>query len=318
MIQDRLTQVALSKQTALASPAASGTYQTGVNGGAVGTVEIDESDIGTTWASAISEGFDRGAMTPGGNFELPAMRKSLGLLLLGALGSDTVTGSGPYTHTYRPTSVIPYLTLFARRDTEFYKISDARVKDLEFSWEGTKALMAKVSLVGCAYSFLASAYAAVNDERPKDGVQKGCGGTFTVDGAAAIIKSGSVKIETGAEAVHGSSSPLPADVSTAMTTITGSLTIVPNDQTLFRKVVTGTTSGTAVQCRPVTGALVCSWTDGTNTLAFNGLNVVFMTSFPDAKAAGGPVEVSLEFTAVVPTGGGDAATFVLVNDVATY
>lgn len=318
-IQDRIAQIALSKQTALASPAASGTYQIGVSSGAVASLELSEDAFDMSWDQRLAEGHDRGEATPGSAFDTLAMPKSLGLMLLAALGSDTVTGAGPYTHKFTHANVLPYLTVFARKDTEYFKVSDARMNELELAWEGTKAVTVKTSLVGCQYEFKGStAYGAATDERPASGVLKGAGGTFTVDGANAIIKGGSIKVANGVNAVFGSDSPTPKDVFPEMVKVSVSLTIVPADTTLFRKVVTGSTSGSSVQALPKYGTVVCSFTDGTNTLTFNGLNVKFLTSFPDTKASGGPVEVTLEGDCAVPAGGGEAFNLTLVNTVASY
>lgn len=317
-IQDRIAQVALAKQASLASPAASGTYQIGVSSGAIASIDITEDQFDMSWNQRLAEGHDRGDSTPGSAFDTVAMKKSLGLLLLAALGSDSVTGSGPYTHKFTHANDLPYLTIFARKQAEYYKVSGARLNELELSWETTKAVAVKTSFVGCDYEFLSGAYAATTDERPAAGVLKGAGGTFTVDGVSAIVKSGSIKVSNGVAAVHGSSKPTPSDVFPEMVNVSVSLTIVPSNLALFRKVVTGSDAGSAVQSVPQYGALVHTFTDGTNTLTFNGLNVKFLTSFPDTKASGGPVEITLEGDCSIPANGGEPFNFTLVNDVASY
>lgn len=317
MIQSRITQVLLSKQVSLGSPAASGDYRIGVKSGQVATVDIAEDGIGQTWSSRINEGQDRGDVNPGSSFETVAMRKSLGLLLLAALGTDTPSGSSPArSHVFTVGDVLPYLTVHSRKGAEYHTVGDCRLDELEISWEGVKAVTASATFMGCSIAFGGtSEVGAVADERPKDGVLKGCGGTFTVDGQTAIIKSGSVTISNGLSQVHGSGSPLPSDVYPAGVTISFSLVIVPADTTLFRRVVTGTTNGTVVQCRPVIGTASCSFSDGTHTLELASDQLAFMTSFPDTSAEGGPVEVTLEGTVVA---GSNAFKATLVNDVTNY
>lgn len=316
-VQDRLTQVALAKQVALASPAASATRQIGVKAGAVASIAVEQEDIGQTWGSRISEGHDRGAMTPGAAFDTVGMPKSIGDLLLGALGSVNTSGSNPYTHVFTDGLTLPYYTVFARKGSEYFKVSDARMNELELSWDGVKALTAKATYIGCDYDFLASAYASAADERPKDGALKGAGGTFTVDGAAAIVKSGSIKISNGAEAIHGSGSMYPEDVFYKMVEVTGSLTVVVNNLSLFRKHVTGASNGTSASTTPFMCAIVCSFTDGTNTLTFNGDHCVSVIEFPDTSAEGGPVELEVAFAAVVEDGT-QPFNFTLVNTVTSY
>lgn len=317
-IQDRIAQIALAKQSALASPAASGTYQIGVSSGSIASLEMAEDQFDMSWSQRLAEGHGRGDSTPGSAFDTVAMPKSLGLILLAALGSDAVTGTGPYTHKFTHANTLPYLSVFARKDAEYFKVSDARMDEVEIAWETTKAATVKTSLVGCGFSFLAGAYGSSADERPASGVLRGAGGTFTVGGAAATVKSGSIKVSNGVKAVHGSDSTLPKDVFPEMVNVSLSLVIVPSDLTLFRTVVTGSAGGSTVQSVPKYGTVVCSFTDGTNTLTFTGSNVKFMSAFPDTKASGGPVEVTLEGDCSVPAGGGEAFNFTLVNTVASY
>lgn len=317
-IQDRITQIAFAKQSALGAAAASGTYQIGVTSGAVADLEMNEDELAVSWSSRLIEGHDRGAVTPKVGFETVAMPKSVGLFLAVGMGSEAASGSGPYTHVFKVGNALPYITVFARRDAEYFKVSDIRVDEVELAWEGTKAVTLKVSAMGCTYEFLGtSAYTGGTDERPESGVLKGAGGTFTVDGASAIIKGGSIKITNGVTAVHGSSSPTPADVFPAKQNIDVSLTVVPTDLSMFRKVVTGSTSGSSVQAVPQYGTVQCGFkVDSSNTLDFIGRRVKFLTQFPDVKADGGPVEVSLEGSVandltVAP------CEFVLVNQVST-
>lgn len=322
MIQDRITQIALAKQVALSSPATSGTYQIGVNSGAVATAEIAEDALPITWASRTGEGFDRSTVTPGSSFETLAMPKSLGLLLKAALGVEQVTPGSPNVHTFKQavTAALPYLTVFARKASEYYKIGDGAVSELEISWEGTKAVVVKVTIMGCTYEFLAAPFTGGTDERPQcdDGVFKGAGGTFTVNGVSAVVEGGSIKIGNNIEPVFGSNSLTPADVFPAMQTVEVSLNVVPADLKDFRKVITGTDSGTDITSEPFIGSCVCAFkAKGTNTLTFNGNNIRWLTEFPDTNAEGGPVKITLEGMASQKCDGSEPYTFVLENAVAT-
>jgi hypothetical protein len=317
-VQDRLTQIALSKQVNLNTPAASGTYQIGVKGGAVASIEVEQEDFGQSWGSRLSEGHDRGAMTPGAAFDTVAMPKSIGLLLHAALGSVSTTGSGPYTHVLTHANVLPYLTIFARKGSEYWKVSSARVSELELEWEGTKALGLKVTSIGCGYQFLTSAYPSINDERPKDGALRGAGGTFEIDGAAATVRSGSLMIANDAEAIHGSSQSYPVDVFYKKVTISGSLNVVVDNLNLWREHVTGSSSGTTPSARPYVGSLELEWVSGAHSLTFTSNNVTFATEFPDTDPDGGPVELTVAFEVTADGPDADAYSFTLVNDVASY
>lgn len=320
-IQDRITQVALAKQTNQSTPASSGTYQIGVNSGAVASLDITEDKLPTSWSSRLTEHHDRGTMTPGVSWEAPALPRSIGLLLKAVLGNESAAASGGnYSHVFTApdgSSALPYLTVFARRAAEYFEVDDVRIDEVELSWESTKALTVKVTGMGCAYQFRSNAYPVVTggDERPQSGVLKGAGGQFTVNGATAVVKGGNIKISNSIEAVHGSASPLPSDIFPGGLDVTVSLDIVPDDLTLFRTVVTGSPSGTSVQAVPEYGQVYCSWlVDANASLSFEGARVKFMTDFPETNAEGGPVEISLEGE-VANDLSVEPFTFTLINSV---
>lgn len=318
-IQNRLTQVALAKQVALGTVAPSGTagLQIGVKAGVVASVDISQDDIGMTWGSRLSEGEDRGAMTPGAAFDVVAMPASLGHLLNAALGAPSTSGGGPtYSHEFTPQSSLPYYTVHARKGSEYFRVGDSILSELELTWEGTKALVAKATWIGCDYGFLSGAYTAATDERPKDGSLRGAGGTFQVLGADAIVKSGSIKIANGAEAVHGSAQSYPETIALKMVQITGTLTIVVEDLAMFRSVVTGSSSGQTPSAVEFTGDVDLSWIDGTNTLTVDINDASLMTEFPDTAAEGGPVELQVAFK--VQAGNAVPCKLTLVNGKSSY
>jgi hypothetical protein len=318
-IQDRITQIALAKQTSQASLAASGVYQIGINSGGLATLDISEDALPTSWSSRIVEHHDRGAVTPKVGFETVAMPRSIGLLLAAVIGNESAATSGSNkSHVFTPgTGALPYLTAFTRRDAEYFKLGDVRIDEVELSWEGTKALTVKVSAMGCQYEFLATSYPVVTggDERPQTGVLKGAGGQFVVNGTSAVVKGGNVKITNNLDTVHGSASALPSDIFPGMLTVAISLTIVPQDLTLFRTVVTGSSGGTTVQTVPEYGSVYTSWqVDANASLSFDAPRVKFMTDFPEAKAEGGAVEISLEGEVANDTSVA-AFTITLINSV---
>lgn len=321
-IQKRFTLAALAKNTGAAkgSAAAAPTFEIGVFSGAVGTAEVQEEDLNPTFTSRVLEGSDRKHVIPGAAFDFLATPKTLGLLLYGAAGAVTTTGTGPYTHTIKTGDTLPYLTAWGRNASEYHKVDDALVDTLELSWDTTGALRGKTTIRGLNLSFLASAYtAATVTERPKDGLLKGVGGTFQIDGAGATIKSGTIRINNNLAAVLGSDSTVPKDLYPAMQTCDVSLTVVPDNLTLFRQVITGTGSGTTIQATSEYGtATIKHVLDASNDLTWTFNRLRFLSDLPGGDPAGGAQEVVLEGTAMVPSGGGDSWTAVLKNQQASY
>lgn len=318
-VQERITQLAMAKQTVKGTPVTTGIYQIGVNNGAVSMVDNQEEELPITWSSRLLEGHDRIKVTPGSEFETLAMPKSIGQLLQAALGSDVITGAGPYTHTIAHANSLPYYTIMARRDGEYFRVADAAVEELELSWELAGMVKVKVKFFGCDFTFSGTTpyTAPTNDERPQSGVFKGVGGSINVDGdAAAVVKSGSIKISNSLEVIHGMDSVMPKDLCPATTKIDLSLSVVPSNTQQWRKVLTGSTSGTTILPVPLYGTAVVGFAVGANTLTFNFNRLKLATELPSVKAEGGPMELALEGSVANVTTG-TAFNAVLVNTVAT-
>ncbi|GAA2141601.1 hypothetical protein GCM10009760_25940 [Kitasatospora kazusensis] len=319
-LQKRLVQLGLAKQAAKGAAAPSPTFTVGLASGKSLNVEIEETALNTTWSDRIEQGFDRVQAVPSVDGELIATPKTLGLLLLAALGSDTVTGtSAPYTHTFTPAASLPYLTAFARTITEFESVQDCKLDGLELIWDKSGAVKAKIKFVGCSVVFLATAWTVgVTGEQVSAGVFKGSGGTFSVLGQNARVVSGNVKIENKVEPLVASYSTTPDDVFESALAVTVSLSVKPDDLTLWRQVVTGTTTGTAIQSAPTFGAVNLAFNGPVGTaLTFTAPSVKFMTHLPDSSAEGGAAELSLEGVMVAPVSGA-ACTVTLTNSVASY
>jgi hypothetical protein len=322
IVQKRIAQVSLAKQTAKGAAASVGQYQIGVTGGAVSGATVTDQEIPMTWSGRDVEEFDRIEIIPALAFDVVAMPKTIGALLYAATGADTITGAGdPFTHTFKTGLDLPYWTLFTTHGVEKYQFTDAKLDTLELSWDRSGALMAKTSWLACALAFPAS-YTAGTDERPGGGLIKGAGGTFTVDGAAAIVKAGTIKIDNSLEAVMGAASVQPADVFPGEHILTVDLTIVPADMTEFRTVITGTAAGTTPQVVPYTGAAVMTFlvpgSSPAHTLTLNILAGKFAVAFPAADPKGGPQEIVLSIAAHVKSDGSAPYSFVLLNSIATY
>lgn len=322
VVQKRFAQVSLAKQTAKGSSAATGTYQIGVTGGNIAGANVTDQEIPMTWSGRDVEEFDRIEVIPAATFDVVAMPKTIGALIYAATGADTVTGAGdPWTHVFKTGLDLPYWTLFAKHGTESYKLIDTKLNSLELTWDRSGALMAKTDWLGCDLQFPAS-YTAGTDERPGAGLLKGSGGLFQIDGAAAVVKSGSIKIDNNLEAVVGAASVQPADVFPGEHSLTVSLTIVPADMTNFRTVITGTAAGTTAAVVPYTGTMETKFLVPGSSPA-HSLDLLvnagkFAVAFPAADPKGGPQEVVVECMAHVKLDGTAPYAFTLLNQVATY
>ena len=323
LIQRRLSQAGLAKQTAKGTGASAATYGYGSDGGTLFKLDLDENEIPLTWSNRDILAFDRQGVKPsqsGGALATPSL---IGLLLLGVLGADAVTGSGPYIHTMTPAATLPYLTSFGTFGTaDFFSIVDSKVSSLELSWEAAGKVMAKYEIPGCTPAFLAAAPTFTNLEVPSSvGYFTAGGGAFTLESVAATVTGGSIKFDTHIVQPIASATVLPPDVVEGKTEVTYSLKILPTDTHLFREVYFGSAAAGAlssIATTPRLGSVSCSFTGpGTDTLVISSPQMRFMVEFPESSPDGGPAELTLAGTATLPSSGSSVSA-VLTNAVPTY
>lgn len=319
-VQQRLAQLGLAKQSAKGTAASAPTYGVGLTGGKVYDVELEESELDTTWDNRVLAGYDRISGIPMVDPGLVAMPKSVGLLLLLGMGGYSVTGAGPFTHVFTVADTLPYATLWGRYGTsDSAKVTDAKLDSLEFEWDKSGAVKIKTKFMGCGFDpSVAFPTLGAAAETVSSGVMRGNGGTFTVDGSASRVTGGSIKIENALEAIVASNSVTPDDVFEARTAIEVSLKVKPSDLLQWRKWLTGSTSGTAVAADPYYGAVSLGFTGpSSSTLTFAGTKLAWATSMPEADPSGGAAELTVTGRFVIPASG-SPLTATLVNSTTTY
>lgn len=324
LIQKRISRAGLSKQTAQGAFATAATFGFGTDGGSIFKLDLTEQEIPLTWSNRDVLAFDRSGVKPGQEFGTLATPGIVGLLLLGVLGADVVTGTGPYTHTITPAALLPYLTAFGYLGgADFAQLGDSKVSSVELSWEKAGKVGIKADLASITPAFLASAYTETNIETPFTvGYYTAGGGTFSVEGVSANVESGSIKFDTHIDQPIVAATVLPADVVEGKLEISWSLKIVPTDTSLFRKVYFG--AGTAgalsgITPKPRTGAISCAFTGPTGlSLTIASTQMRYAVEFPESSPDGGAAELTLAGTSLLPSTAGPSVTATVVNSVASY
>jgi hypothetical protein len=322
--QRGLARVGLAKQAAKGTAVTPPAFAFGVAGGTVFQAEIDQDREELTLSDAlVAPAAVRSGVVPGADFPTRAFPRSLGLLLLGALGTDVVTGTTPnFTHTLTPATDVPYLTLTGELGGFAAQVRDCKVGELEIAWDGNDPLEVSASLVGTVLSFPGSFGTPGTDDQRAQTLTP-CGGTFLLDAGsgtpvAAPIRAGTIGIGNNAEPVMLSGDAQPGDVFVGAKEIDASLTIVPDNLNEWRKVLTGSAGGAAVSCLPVYGSFdVLFQIDANTSLRLAAGRVAFVTDFPEADPGGGPAELELAGPVVSPASGA-ALTATLKNSVASY
>lgn len=322
-LQRGLAQVGLAKQPAKGTAQTPPAFAWGVRGGEIVGLEIAQDREESTLSNTlVAPAVNRRSTIPMGGFTSRACPGSVGLLLLGALGAVATTGSGPtWTHVITPATDVPWLTLTGDLAGIFRQVRDAKVDELSLSWSENDPLEVEAALIGTALSFPGAFGVPVVDEARAAHFTP-CGGTFLLDVAstvpvAAPVKAGTLKVANSLDAPILSGSSQPADVFPGTKVLDMSLTIVPDNLDTWRSIVTGSPAGAAPVCTTVYGSFDVLFALGTATLRLAAGRVAFVTDFPEADPAGGPVELQLAGMVVLPPSGA-ALTATLVNGVSAY
>jgi hypothetical protein len=324
LIQKRLSRAGLSRQTVKGTPLAAATWAYGVDGGSIFKLALEEAEIPLTWSNRDELGYDRAGVKPGQSIGTVATPNLIGLLLLGILGSDVVTGSSaPYTHTITPAAVLPYLTAFGFFGTaDWAQLTDSKISSLELSWTAAGKVTVKAEIMSITPAMLAAAYTETNLEiLSAVGYFTAGGGTFNVEGVSAQIASGSIKFDTHISQPIVAATVLPADVVEGKLEVTWSLKILPTDTHLFRGVYFGAeTLGalSGIANTPRLGAISCQFMGpSSETLTIASTVARYMVDFPESSPEGGAAELTLAATSLLPTSG-PSVTATLLNAVAAY
>ncbi len=327
-ISKLVSYVGLSKQTAKGAGAATpATFGFGVLDGKIFNVPITQDYSPLTLNGGTSDRFPpnvkRTEANPAATFRTRVWPKSIGLLLYAALGAKAVSGTGPFTHTITPDQTLPYLTLFARYGSDYEKLVDVLVDELTISWDERNPLEAALAMLGLTPSLGTAAFTVTSDETTQPFFGP-VGGTLQLDTgsgtpAAAQIKAASVKIANAIEPVPLSRAITPDDLVPAQQTVEGTVTLVPNDLSDWKKIVTGSGSGSSLQSTEQYGSLSLKVTiDANNELTLASSRVAFLAEFPDSDPGGGAAELELAFSIVRPTDGSAAFTATLKNQQSSY
>lgn len=324
-LQSLTAILGLAKQASKGTLAANPTYSHGLTGGSPIVVDVAQAPNEVTAAQRVAFGLYRDAVKNGSSVETMAYMKALGLYLLGALGTDVVTGTDPYLHTYA-LGDLPYLSVFAKGlGAEIEAIRDCKVDELTLKWDGAKAVALSAKLAGTVFSYPAS-FTATTDETGSESYLVPVGGTFEVDvvgavPASAVVTGGEITVKNNLESIDPSAQVESSDQFEARQEHSLKLTIVPDDLAMFRAAVTGADAGAAVASGVPIGSVNLQFKEsngGAGTLDVTGTKVAFMTAFPDADPKGGPIQIELAGEAVMPSGGTSPLVFALSNDVASY
>jgi hypothetical protein len=284
--------------------------------------QIVVSGAGSTW-STINGTWTVASITAGTPGAVTGFTFVVSTAPTGSYTANSASLIGAYTHTISPAAVVPYMTAWGFFGTaDWAELQDAKVSSVELSWEEAGKVSIKATILACNAVLLGAAYAETTLELPSQvGYFTAGGGAFTVEGRTYSVSGGSIKFDTHIDAPIASATVLPADVVEGKLQTDWSLKILPTSTDLFRETYYGSTAPGAlstIQPFPHLGSVSCTFQGPTgDTLVVSSPQIRFMVAFPESNPDGGPAELTMAGTSVLPTSG-QSVTAALVNQVAAY
>ena len=333
MINTSIGLIGVAKQSAKATAASQPTFVHGLTGGQV--FKLDRSVASDDVSCGVRAGTDSHVekVVPGADFDTFGYADALPLYLyaaMGAIASSANSGSGMsgyYDHTITLGDSLPYLTVWSRLGGVYNRVDGCKVDQVEIDYEGNSPLEFGITMLGLAATLGLNAFPGSVDPSCFDGYFVPTGGTFKIDTAsgtpvAAPITKGSLSLANNCATDPLAGQVLPGDIEEGKLTTSGSVTVKPDDMTLYRKMVTGASDGTAPTSAMVYGSLEWDFThskDPKCSMKVTASNIPFTADFPDVDPAGGAAEVEFSFDNIgLAERSGSPVTFVITNTVSSY
>lgn len=333
MINTSIGLIGVAKQSAKGTAASTPSYVHGLTGGQV--FKLDRSVESDDVSCGVRAGTDSHveSVVPGADFDTYGYADALPLYCYAAMGAiassaNAGTGmSGYYDHVITLGDLLPYLTIWGRIGGEYTSVAGCKVDQLEMEFEGNKPLEFGVTLIGLAATFGLSAIPGSVTPSCFDGYFVPTGGTFKVDTASgtpvtAPVTKGSLSLANNCTADPLAGQVTPGDVEEGKLVSSGSVTVKPDDLTLYRKMVTGSSSGTTLTGAMVYGSLEWNFThskDSKCSMKVEATNIPFTADYPDVDPNGGAAEVEFSFDNIgLASASGSPVTITITNDVSSY
>jgi hypothetical protein len=322
-LNSKIALVGFDKQTSgKGTLAATAKYAFGLRSGGPLKTALEQNAEELTMADRSVPSVYRTSFLNGAEFTTRAWAKMTGALLYYCLGTDTPTGAGdPFTHTITPSTTPVYTTLFARLDTEYHKVRDAKVDEVTIAWDGTEPAELTASVQGTVGTFFTTSWTPTIDESA-DQCFYPAGGTFQLDTnsgtpVTADVTAGSITFRNNLQPIMLSRSTEPDDNWPGGFECEISLSLIPVDNDLWQKIITGTGAATVKTDAPIYGSANLKFiyqSAPERSLTITATKVAFTGDYPEADAGGGPVTLELVGQCVKPAGA--TVTCVVLNDQA--
>lgn len=324
--------IGVAKQADKDTPAAAPTFVHGLTGGQ--TFKLDRAVESADVSCGIRAGTDSyvASVTPGVDFESYGYSDVTPLYFLAAMGnivSTAQTGSSKASakHVITLGDLLPYLTFWGRIGGEYTRTDGCKVDQIEMEFEGNAPLSFGITAIGLDALLGLNSFPGTFDPSCFDGYYVPTGGTFKIETAGntpleAPVVSGNLTLANNCTADPLAGMVVPGDVEEGKLTTSGGVTVKPQDMALYRKMVTGSASGTKPTGGMVYGSFEWNFTHSKNskhTMKVEASRVPFTCEFPSVDPEGGAAELDFSFDNVgVDSRDGSPVTVTFENDTASY
>lgn len=330
MINTSIGLIAVARQTDKATPATEPVFQHGLTGGQV--FKLDRTVENANVSCGVRAGTDSyvDSVNPGLDFDTYGYSNVLPLYFLAAMGnivSAAADTAGLFKHIITMGDTLPYLTFWGRIGNEYTRTEGCKVDQLEMEFEGNKPLGFGVTALGMAAELGLAEIPGASDPSCFDGYFIPTGGTFKLDTASetpaeAPVLKGSLTLANSCETSQLAGQITPGAVDEGKLKSSGSVTVKPDDLTLYKSMITGSATGTTPTGTIVYGSFEWTFKHSKLTdhiLVIKSGRVPFTCDFPEVNPDGGAAELEFTFDDIgVNTRGGSPVTIEIINAVEAY
>lgn len=313
------------------TPAAAPAYAHGLTGGS--PIAVERSASSASVACGVRTDIDGyvEAVDVNPNFETLGYADVIPLYYYAALGniaSGAGAKSGTYKHIVTLGDTLPSITLWGQVGADnFGRTDGCKVSSLNLELTGNEPARWSAELTGKNLTFLDATPFGSVDPSCFDGYFVPTEGTFLLDTAgsepaAAVITQASIGISNDVEAFRGLGQVMPSSIGEKKLTVSPSFTVVPDDITPYREMVTGSATGTTPSGRMVYGSARVVLQHSVNpdwTIEFDIPRIPFTADFVDVDPDGGNGEFTFTAdSAYAASAGGTPVTVTITNGVESY
>ena len=321
--------IGVAKQADKSTPATTPTFVHGLTGGQ--TFKLDRSVENANVTCGIRTGTDSyvDSITPGVDFETYGYSDVIPLYFYAAMGNivSSAGSSASYQHVVTLGDLLPYLTFWGRIGSEYTRTDGCKIDQIEMDFEGNQPLGFGITAIGLDAELGLASFPGSIDPSCFDGYYVPTGGTFKVEtlGSTPVeapITKGNLSLSNSCTANPLAGMVTPGDVEEGKLSTSGSVTVKPDDMTLYRKMVTGSATGTKPTGGMVYGSFEWNFTHSKNsnhTMKLSASRVPFTCEFPSVDPEGGAAEIDFSFDNVgVESRSGSPVTITFENDTESY